>query len=88
MSDDRSIVLAKEVHDLMRKCEQQREMFLRTVLAIVSAMPDDPEFGYPIVRVSEVDFHRAYGRVLETALDRVTGDQVFISRPLREEGTA
>jgi hypothetical protein len=73
------------VRQLEEKVRVMQQSFCQTVLAIVTAMPDDEELGVPVVRISQWDYERCRGRELQATVDPLTGDQVFVSRPLLEE---
>jgi hypothetical protein len=82
---NKALDIAVENHQLKTKIVEMQRSFCQTVLAIVTAMPDDAALDCPVVRISPYDYQRTVGRELVTYRDPATGDQVFVSRPLLEE---
>lgn len=78
----KALETAVYVRQLETKLAQMQRSFCQTVLAIVTAMPDDEATGMPIVRIAKFDYERCRGRELATYTDPATGDHVFVSRPL------
>lgn len=79
---NKAIDTATHVRRLEQRIRDMERSFCQTVLAIVTAMPDDDTLHMPVVRISKFDYQRCVGRELTTYTDPATGDQVFVSRPL------